>query len=543
MSLNVNGPGTVVLTSGGNTYNGPTTISAGLLQLGNGGTTGSVGSTSSIVNNGVLAFNRSDNVFFAPAISGSGSLLQFGPGAVTLSGVNTYTGGTTVSGGTVSITNSSALGSGGLSIWWPGVVDLNAQSCVFPSLFGSTDGVLTDLSTTATGMTTVTVSSTPSGFSNYGGTICDGGSRTLSLVLSGSGALTLSGINSYTGGTTVTGGMLEVTTTASLPGYDAGGKVFVASGATLAVNAGGTGEWNSTATDDIGVLLCHATFNSGSALGIDTTDAAGAVTYSGSIGGNLAVVKLGSNTLILSGTNTYVGGTTLSGGTLSITNSSALGGGGLSIGPQGVFDLDAQNYVLPSLSGSAGGVLTDLSTTATGMTTVTVSSAPSGSSNYGGTICDGSSRTLSLVVSGSEALTLSGTNTYTGGTTVTGGTLEFAGTAALSSTGILTIQSGGEVVFGDLLGAATPSTADSEPAAADVAADSTSSSSSINGISTLLARIRAAQVAHEDVTASAGSVTASASPAAVPEPSTFALLGVAVIGLLGYVRSRKRIGA
>ena len=248
--------------------------------------------------------------------------------------------------------------------------------------------------------------------------------------------------------------MLEATTTASLPGYDTSGKVFVASGATLAVDAGGAGEWNSTATDNIGVLLCHATFNPGSALGIDTTDAAGAVTYSGSIGGNLAVVKLGSNTLILSGANTYTGGTTLSGGTLSITNSSALGSGGLTIGPQGVFDLNAQNCIFPSLSGSAGGVLTDLSTTATGMTTVTVSSTSSGSSNYGGMICDGSSRTLSLVVSGSGVLTLSGSNTYTGGTTVTGGTLEFAGTAALSSTGILTIQSGGEVVLDDLLGAA-----------------------------------------------------------------------------------------
>ena len=60
------------------------------------------------------------------------------------------------------------------------------------------------------------------------------------------------------------------------------------------------------------------------------------------------MVKLGSNTLILSGANTYTGGTTLSGGTLSITKSSALGSGGLTIGPQGVFDLDAQNCVFPS---------------------------------------------------------------------------------------------------------------------------------------------------------------------------------------------------
>ena len=160
------------------------------------------------------------------------------------------------------------------------------------------------------------------------------------------------------------------------------------------------------------------------------------------------MAKLGSNTLILSGSNTYTGGTTVSGGTLSITNSSALGSGGLGIGPQGVCDLNAQNCVFPSLSGSAGGMLTDLSTTATGTTTVTVSSTSSGCSNYGGTICDGSSRTLSLLVSGSGMLTLSGSNTYSGGTTVSGGTLDFAGPATSPTAGILTVAAGGCVVLG-----------------------------------------------------------------------------------------------
>ena len=76
----------------------------------------------------------------------------------------------------------------------------------------------------------------------------------------------------------------------------------------------------------------------------------------------------------------------------------------------------------------------------------------------------------------------------------------FAGTAALSSTGILTIQSGGEVVLDDLLGAAAPSTAESESAAAGVTVDDASTSAvsgtaSTGGISALLARIRAAQAA------------------------------------------------
>ena len=184
-----------------------------------------------------------------------------------------------------------------------------------------------------------------------------------------------------------------------------------------------------------------------------TVDTAGyTVTLSGLLSGPGGLTKTDSGTLILGSPNTYGGGTTVTGGTLSITNPSALGSGGLTIGPHGVFNIDAQNCVFSSLSGSAGGVLTDLSTAATGVTTLTVCSPPSSSSNYGGTICDGSSRTLSLVVSGSGMLTLSGTSTYSGGTTVSGGTLDFSTPESMPSTGVLDIQSGGEVVLGVLLG-------------------------------------------------------------------------------------------
>ena len=117
-----------------------------------------------------------------------------------------------------------------------------------------------------------------------------------------------------------------------------------------------------------------------------------------------------------------------------------MGGGGLSIGPQGVFDLNAQECILPSLSGSTGSVLTDLNTASTGMTTLTVNATSADFSNFGGTICDGSSRTLSLVVSGPEVLTLSGNNTYSGPTTINYCTLEI--TASGTYSGGLVINSG-----------------------------------------------------------------------------------------------------
>ncbi|HKU95072.1 MAG TPA: autotransporter domain-containing protein, partial [Vineibacter sp.] len=102
-TLQQNGAGTTVLAAA-NTYSGGTTINAGTLQLGNGGTTGSV--TGTITNNGTLAFNRSDAVTFAGTISGSGGVRQIGSGTTMLTGTSTYTGGTTVESGRLAVNGS-----------------------------------------------------------------------------------------------------------------------------------------------------------------------------------------------------------------------------------------------------------------------------------------------------------------------------------------------------------------------------------------------------------------------------------------------------
>lgn len=108
-ALAVNGTGTWMLT-GANTYTGGTTISAGTLQLGNGGTTGSI--VGDITDNGTLAFNRSDAVTFAGAVSGAGTLSQSGSGTTTLSGNSgAFSGGTSVTDGTLFV--NGTLGSAG----------------------------------------------------------------------------------------------------------------------------------------------------------------------------------------------------------------------------------------------------------------------------------------------------------------------------------------------------------------------------------------------------------------------------------------------
>jgi fibronectin-binding autotransporter adhesin len=96
------GAGTLVLTAP-NTYSGPTTISAGTLVLGNGGSI-----LGNVVDNGTFAVNRSDAYTFSGAISGSGSFVQMGTGTITLSANSTYTGPTTVSAGTLVVNGSIA---------------------------------------------------------------------------------------------------------------------------------------------------------------------------------------------------------------------------------------------------------------------------------------------------------------------------------------------------------------------------------------------------------------------------------------------------
>ena len=113
------GSGTSTLTAN-NTYSGTTTISAGILQLGNGGASGSV--AGAITDNAQLALDRSDTgLVLAGVISGTGTLVQIGSGTSTLTGNNTYSGTTTISAGILQ------LGNGGTSGSVAGAITDNAQ--------------------------------------------------------------------------------------------------------------------------------------------------------------------------------------------------------------------------------------------------------------------------------------------------------------------------------------------------------------------------------------------------------------------------------
>src|SRR5262249_30751230 len=107
------GTGTTVLTAN-NTYTGSTTIAAGTLQLGNGGTTGGI--IGDVVDNGTLTFNRSDLLPIIGTISGTGNVVQQGSGITALHGNNSYEGTTEVNAGTLLVNGNQSLATGATSV-------------------------------------------------------------------------------------------------------------------------------------------------------------------------------------------------------------------------------------------------------------------------------------------------------------------------------------------------------------------------------------------------------------------------------------------
>ena len=193
-SLSKAGSGTLILT-GNNTYTGGTTIGGGTLQIGNGGTAGSI--VGNVTDNGTLAFNRSNALSFAGVISGSGAVQQLGPGTTTLTANNTYTGGTLVNAGILQLGAGASLAAVGALTVNGGGFNLNGNNQTVGALAG-TGGVI------ALGSGTLTAGDA----SNT--TLAAAISGTGGFVKQGSGVLTLIGASGFTGGTVVNAGGLVV---------------------------------------------------------------------------------------------------------------------------------------------------------------------------------------------------------------------------------------------------------------------------------------------------------------------------------------------
>ena len=308
-ALNQAGAGTTILTSD-NTYSGSTTISAGTLQLGNGGTTGSVANASSIVDNGTLVIDHSNNVYFVSGIIGTGAFNQLGTGTTVLQGTNAYTGGTTISAGTLQVGNGFTSGSIVGDVVDNGTLAFNrANTLTFGGTISGAGAVIQQ----GTGITVLTADSTYTGgttinagtlqlgagdtqgsivgdvLDNSGLAINRSSTVTLSGLISGSGVLSQNGTgttiltsdNTYTGGTTINAGTLQ------LGNGDTTGSVLgnIADNGTLAFNR----------SDDI--------------------------VYSNIISGTGGLNQMGPGTLQLEGAQTYTGPTNVLAGVLAVDGS------------------------------------------------------------------------------------------------------------------------------------------------------------------------------------------------------------------------------
>ncbi|MGC8043158.1 autotransporter-associated beta strand repeat-containing protein [Salmonella enterica] len=439
-SLTKTGAGTLILNAE-NTYTGSTTISEGTLIATNVEALG----TGNVTDNATLEMNTGGD--FDNAISGSGQVVKSGDETLTLSGANSYTGGTTISGGTLVASNVEALGTGDITD--NATLELNAGGD-FANNIGGTGSVVKsgDKTLTLSGSNTYTGGTTISGGTlvasnvealgsgdvtdnatlemNTGGDFANNIGGTGSVVKSGDETLTLSGANSYTGGTTISGGTLVASNVEAL------GTGDVTNNATLELNTGGD--------------------------------------FDNAISGSGQVVKSGDKTLTLSGINSYTGGTTISGGTLVASNVDALGSGDvtdnatLELNTGGDFDnaIGGTGSVVKSgdktltLSGAnsytggttiSGGTLVASNVEALGSGDVTDNATLE--LNTGGDFANNIGGTGSVVKSGDKTLTLSGTNSYTGGTTISGGTLvannvEALGTGDVTNNATLELNTGGD---------------------------------------------------------------------------------------------------
>ncbi len=280
---------------------------------------------------------------------------------------------------------------------------------------------------TSTVTTTVTLGYTNNG-GTFSGTIADGQNDTLSIVKTGSGTQVFLGVNSYSGGTTINGGVLQLDLSGALPANsaldldDSGSLDLNGSSATVS-------SLNSSSTS----TAIYGNFSGFGGSGTLTFAGSGSPsTYAGRLlnqigffsglpGLNLVV---SSGSLTLSNTSnlvTYSGTTQITGGTLVAGAVGALSPrSAMTIGAAGTLDLSGNDNTIGSLSGAAGSSVT------LGSGTLTLGGDGVGAGCFAGVV----SGTGGLTMTGSGVATLSGANTYMGATSVNAGTLNITGSAA-----------------------------------------------------------------------------------------------------------------
>ena len=391
------GAGTLSITNDISRAGGVININAGTFEIGSSGRIASAGAATgefanAINNSGIFKHNSTLDQTVSGVISGTGAVVKDSTGTLSLTGQNTYTGSTTVSGGILSLTTgqiysnlgwqnrSITINGGGLvevGGWADGDVT-NSQAGFGQLSFAASNIVVDNATIRYTGSSTngnsdrgftigaggATLEAEGSndfvlnqgrGFgvvSSAAGTLTLSGSQngTFNLQLGGSGGLvkddagtwTVNNSNTYTGGTTLNTGTLVL---GSATAAGTGTITQTDDTSTLRLNTGGT------IANDISLFnlesLQSVTLSGDITANNATYDIASGTTttISGDISGGGGTIKEGLGTLVLSGTNTYTGNTEINAGTLSLSSSTSNNNiddsVSIIVGADGTFDVSA----------------------------------------------------------------------------------------------------------------------------------------------------------------------------------------------------------
>ena len=387
---------------------------------------------------GTFQAASSGTVTLSGTISGTNGLVKTGTGVFRITGANSYSGATQVNAGSISIDANASLGStSGVTLDGGGLVIDSGSATGFTVdksiTLGSGGGTLTSTAATNTGA---------AGIVTYSGLISGSGGLTIAAngdkVNAANGQYTtLTGTNTYSGTTTITSGLVFASNTSA----------FGNASNTILLNGGGLLQGGGDATLGYAIAL-------GGSNGFVRTFGGNTLTLSGIVSGSGGLTKADGGTLVLTGSNSYTGQTTIGGepapaanfgnGTIKIGSTTALGNGSALDIIDGYLDLNGYSVSIGALSGTGAGLAASGTGSVSVITSntagsVTLTSNAATNTTFAGVITNGSG-TVGFTKAGSGTTTFTGANTYTGLTTISGGALQ------IGSTGTTGVLGSGDIV-------------------------------------------------------------------------------------------------